>query len=202
MPDGSQHFGFPPPLPPPRAACFRLTVHKSPSGTSCPSPAPQRGDQWSPQIWAALVERQMERGLSLPGQGRLCLSGHGGQDMLPTGTCRGGTPTPHAPPGPHIPYSSTLKEWVFPSTSMMYVPRAGSAASGRDRSAMPCRGLTSRHCAMRFPLGSCMQGHTCQHPPASPAPRDETARGSSLLLSRPRCLPKPPSPRSLPHLSY
>jgi len=109
---------------------------------------------------------------------------------------------PHAPPGPRVPYSSTLKEWLFRSTSMMYVPRAGSAASGRDRSTMPCRGLTSRHCAMRFPLGSCTQGHAASAPrgPQHSAIKQPTA---ALRFSCPSqgAFPSPHHPGASLHLS-
>lgn len=54
-----------------------------------------------------------------------------------------------------LPYSSTLKVRVRSGILMVYSPTGASAASGKDRSTMPPTGVTSSHCAIRFPLGSC-----------------------------------------------
>lgn len=54
-----------------------------------------------------------------------------------------------------LPYSSTLKVRVRSGILMVYSPTGASAARGKDRSTMPPTGVTSSHCAIRFPLGSC-----------------------------------------------
>lgn len=55
-----------------------------------------------------------------------------------------------------LPYSSTLKDCVQSGSLMVYSPAGASAARGKDRSVMPPTGVTFSHCAIRFPLGSCI----------------------------------------------
>jgi len=55
-----------------------------------------------------------------------------------------------------LPYSSTLKVCVRSGVLMLYSPTRASAARGKDRSTMPPTGVTFSHCAIRFPLGSCV----------------------------------------------
>lgn len=55
-----------------------------------------------------------------------------------------------------LPYSSTLKVCVRSGILMVYSPTGASAAKGKDRSTMPPTGITFSHCAIRFPLGSCI----------------------------------------------
>jgi len=136
--------------------------------------------------------------LSLSEHGQQCLGGQGAQDALPTGTCRGGSPSP---------CTSRSTRTIFLHTEGVALPlhlddvRAQgwlcSQWEGQVHDALP-RAHVPPLCDA-VPAGILHTGTRGVSTPGTPALSDKTAHGCvTLLLSQPRCLPKPTPPGSLP----
>lgn len=67
---------------------------------------------------------------------------------------------------------------------------------------MPCRGLTFRHCAMRFWLGSCTRGHAASAPQGAQHPAIKQPMAAlRIFLPSHAAFPSPHHPGASLHLS-